>query len=59
MLRLLQGGVPTKVRNSLVELTLDGLTQLDIVDVAQDEDRPEDLAEALQGPVEGVLLACC
>jgi hypothetical protein len=40
----------------LVELTFDGLTQLDVVDVAQEEDRLEDLAERLQRSIEGMLL---
>jgi hypothetical protein len=39
----------------LVELVFDGLPKFEVIDVAKDEDRFDNLAEALQRSVEGML----
>jgi hypothetical protein len=41
---------------NLIELTLDGLAQFHLIDVTQDEERLNDLAEGLEPPIQRVLL---
>ena len=40
----------------LIELLFDGLPKLEVIDIAQDEDRLDNLAEGLQRSVKGMLL---